>query len=116
MIEFGTMYKQRDILLIPIPFTDLTSRKKRPVLVLSKDNYNKVNEDIIVSAITSRVEDRNYSIIIENKDFEEGNLKIKSMIRVDKIYTLSQQIVIKKFGHLNINCFNKVKNEVNKLI
>ncbi len=29
------MYKQRDILLIPIPFTDLTAQRRRPVLVVS---------------------------------------------------------------------------------
>lgn len=46
------MYKQGDILLIPIPFTDLTSTKKRPVLVLSKDDYNSKTDDVIVSAIS----------------------------------------------------------------
>lgn len=34
------MYKQGDILLISIPFSDLSSNKKRPVLVLSNDDYN----------------------------------------------------------------------------
>ena len=46
------MHNQGDVLLIPIPFSDLSSVKKRPVLVLSNDNYNKVTDDIIVVAIT----------------------------------------------------------------
>lgn len=49
------MHKQGDILLIPIPFTDLTSSKRRPVLVVSNDEYNKVTRDIVVAAITSNL-------------------------------------------------------------
>jgi mRNA interferase MazF len=56
------MYKQGDILLISVPFTDLTSSKKRPVLVLSNDEFNYKSEDIIVAAITSNVNDNPYSV------------------------------------------------------
>lgn len=33
------MPKQGDIVLIPVPFTDLSSTKRRPVIVVSNDNY-----------------------------------------------------------------------------
>jgi mRNA interferase MazF len=62
MMRYGTMYKQGDILLISVPFTDLTSSKKRPVLVLSNDEFNYKSEAIIVAAITSNVNDNPYSV------------------------------------------------------
>ena len=90
------MYKQGDIVLIPIPFTDLSSNKKRPVLIVSSDDYNKITDDLIVAAITSNIAKN--SVIITDNDLDEGNLLHKSCVRADKLYTLVQSIVIKKFG------------------
>lgn len=109
------MLKQGDIVLIPIPFTDLSSNKKRPVLVLSNDLYNKKMKDIVVVAITSNLEDKEYGIRIKTEDLSEGELKVESLIRSDKIYTLSQDIIIKKFGVVEDYIIDKVINEIGKL-
>jgi len=41
------MYSKGEIVLIPVPFTDLSATKKRPVLVVSNDTHNAKtqNED-----------------------------------------------------------------------
>ncbi|MDI3477015.1 MAG: mRNA interferase MazF [Thermoanaerobacterium sp.] len=116
MMRYGTMYKQGDILLIPIPFSDLTSSKKRPVLVLSNDDYNDKTDDVIVAAITSNITRRDYTVLISNRDMQEGNLHVDSCVRVDKIYTLSQNIVINKFGRVKPEVLNKIKEKLNKII
>ena len=33
--------KQREMVLIPIPFSDLKSKKRRPVIVISNNIYNQ---------------------------------------------------------------------------
>lgn len=86
------MYNQGDILLIPVPFTDLTSTKKRPVLVISNDRYNRKTNDILVAAITSNVTEKDYTVLISKLDLDVGDLKVDSCIRVDKIYSLSQEL------------------------
>ena len=88
--------KQIEMVLIPIPFSDLRSKKKRPVIVISNDSYNQKTEDIVVVAVTSNIEKKEWTILITKNDMEEGNLPTDSMIRVDKIYSLSQLIVVKR--------------------
>lgn len=110
------MYKQGDILLIPIPFTDLTASKKRPVLVLSNSLYNKTTKDIVVVAITSNVESKEYAVLFSKDDMKEGTLKVDSCIRADKIYTLSQDIIVKKFGSINDNVLSHVKEKISLLL
>ncbi len=109
------MHKQGDILLIPIPFSDLTTNKKRPVLVLSNTKYNSKTSDIVVTAITSNIEDKEYSVLVTQNDLSDGELLVDSLIRVDKIYTLSKNIVLKKFGHVKIEKIIEVKKKLNDL-
>ncbi|WP_018085996.1 type II toxin-antitoxin system PemK/MazF family toxin [Desulfurispora thermophila] len=110
------MYKRGDILLIPIPFSDLTSHKKRPVLVLSNDNYNARTQDIVVVAITSNLTAKDYVVMLTRSDLDEGVLKVDSCIRVDKIYTLSQNIVISKFGVVKKHIIDAVREKLHELI
>lgn len=109
------MYKQGDIVLIPFPFSDLSSTKKRPVLVLSNSVYNQVHKDFVVAAITSNVTERDYLVLITGEDLAEGQLKVESGIRTDKIFTFSQQIVVKKFGHICPDKMNDIRAKLNEL-
>lgn len=64
------MFNQGDILLVPIPFSDLSSSKKRPVLVLSNNEYNSKTNDIVVAAITSNIITKDYTILLTTEDKE----------------------------------------------
>jgi mRNA interferase MazF len=109
------MYRQGDILLIPFPYSDLSATKQRPVLVLSNSSYNMTHHDLVVAAITSNITDREYIIIFTTADLDEGQLRVESGIRSDKIYTFSNRIVIKKFGHLRHEIFAEVKQQLGNL-
>jgi len=110
------MYSQGDILLVPMPFTDLSSRKKRPVLVLSKNDYNHGADDLIVAAITSHIDSKPYTVMLTKNDMADGKLKVDSCIRADKIYTLSKEIVIKRFGKATQEITEKTKNKVREVM
>ena len=110
------MHKQKDIVLVPIPFTDLSSIKKRPVVIISQDNYNSQSRDVVVAAITSNLSYRNdYSIIIDSENLSEGFLPKQSMVRCDKIYTISGDIIVKRFGVISHETFIVIKTKIDEL-
>ena len=108
------MYNSGDIVLIPVPFSDLSSSKKRPVLVISNNSYNTAKPDMIVVAITSNVSQQGISI--SSSDMTTGQLPKPSVIRSDKVYTLDQKIVIKSIGQLSSSIVMSAKNELIKFI
>lgn len=110
------MPEQGDILLVPIPFTDLPSQKRRPVIVITNNSYNKRTTDIVVVAMTSNPVDANYSFAITSEDLTKGTLNHPGKVRVDKIYTLSQSIVAKTFGRVNEKILERIRKELQALV
>jgi mRNA interferase MazF len=100
---------QRDIVLIPIPFTDLTSNRRRPAIVLSNDAYNTSTSDMVVVAMTSNPINVPFSFWIEQKVLEQGKLNRPGKVRTDKIYTLSQLLIAKIFGRVAKTVLDKIR-------
>ena len=47
-------YHFGDVIVVPFPFTDQSSTKRRPAVVVSSDAYHRERPDIILMAITSQ--------------------------------------------------------------
>jgi mRNA interferase MazF len=77
-------YLQRDLLLVPVPFSDLTSHKIRPVVVLSNDRYNADEADLLVVGVTSNPLPRPYTIPLDTAQLDEGTMRRPSLVRADK--------------------------------
>ncbi len=69
---FTTAYRQGDIVLVPFPFTDLTSAKRRPALVVSPDSFNQHSQHLILLAVTSHLSGDENIIALQESDFLEG--------------------------------------------
>ena len=94
----GIVYHRGDVVLIPFPFTDLSSVKTRPVVVLSTDGYANKTGNIIVAMITSVEYTSPYDCPIS--DWKSANLLAPSWVRV-KIATLDPKLVRFQPGKLN---------------
>jgi mRNA interferase MazF len=108
------VYKRGEIVLVPVPFSDLSSSKRRPVLIISNTPHNATNRDMVVVAITSNISQN--GIVIGARDLIVGQLPQTSTIRYEKIYTLEQNIVIKQIGMLSKIVVEKVVEKINGLI
>jgi mRNA interferase MazF len=90
-----TRYKRGDIVLVSFPFTDLTSSKRRPALVISPDAFNDRGEDLVLVAITSQEPD-DRALGITQADLADGTLPKPSYVKVEKIFTLHTALVLKR--------------------
>jgi len=106
--------KTGNIILVPFPFSEITNIKVRPAVVISttKDKY----EDVIVSAISSVIPDSISAneIIIESNSI--NNLRVKSVLKVDRIVTIKKESVIAMIGSLSENELNLFKSVFKDLV
>ncbi len=102
----GTFTKG-DIVIFPFPYTDLTSTKIRPCLVMSEE----MGEDIILCQITSST-DNKYSIELKTNETVNGTLSINSFIRTNMLFTASKSQISKKICKLKKEKYSKVVSKI----
>ncbi len=89
MFAFGT------IVLTRFPFTDLSGDKRRPALVVSRDNDRRP-PDLVVCFITSIP--RTDPDMAPLAATPGTGLKILSVVRFDKLATLDRTVITGKLG------------------
>jgi mRNA interferase MazF len=91
---------QGDIVLVPFPFADLTGRKMRPAVIVSSDPQGS---ELVLAFITSVLTNRSprgaeVELLRSDAEFTISGLKADSLIRMDKLVTLSTSIVTRRLG------------------
>ncbi len=104
------MYDQRDLILIPFPYSDLTGNEQRPALIVSNNKINKTN-DRICCLVTRKIHEDN--IEITEKDFEYGRLIFKSSVKPHRIFTIHKKIIKKKLCTISKYFHNKILDKIN---
>lgn len=104
-----------DVVVVPFPFTDKTTTKRRPALVLSEANsFNKHIAHSVLAMITS-ASNSDWPLDIEIKDIDSAGLPFPSIVRM-KLFTLGNQLVIRKAGALGENDRKAVTNALRSLL
>ena len=95
-----TRYKKGDVVLVPFPFSDQTTSKRRPAVIISSDTYNDTSQDILIMAITGQTRGRMGigEFLIEN--WPGAGLLKPSAVK-SAISTIEQRLVVKKLGSLS---------------
>jgi mRNA interferase MazF len=116
MMRNGITLNQGELVLIPVPFTDLSSQKRRPVILISNTNYNRISRDVLVVAVTSNLTALPHSLLLANEDLSSGTLNRPSMIRADKIYALEKTLIVKSFGIVKPEVVERICSEIQAIL
>jgi mRNA interferase MazF len=87
--------KKGDIILVPFPFTDLSGSKLRPALVLVEEG-----DDVVAAFISTILRERFESDYFVKMN-EKNCLRKDSLIKLNKLATLSHDLIKGKIGELS---------------
>ncbi len=94
-MAFTIMCETGDVVLVRFPFTDLTSQKRRPVLVVSPNEFSLHHGDIVVVPLTSCRQEHGFCL---GKWREAGLVKptwLKALVA-----TVAKSLVEKRLGKI----------------
>ncbi len=101
-----------DIVVLPFPFSDLSSAKRRPAVIVAE----LIGDDLIVCQITSQSRSDGYSISIGAADFSVGGLKQESYARPNRLFTANSSIVLYKAATLTADRMDEITAKIIEIV
>ena len=89
-----------DVVLVPFPFTNQTTSKQRPAVIVSKNDYAISRPDVVLMAITSQIQSPLGFAETFLTDWQHANLLKPSVVK-PVFTTFEQNLVIKQLGTLS---------------
>jgi mRNA interferase MazF len=96
------------VVLVRFPFSDLSSSKFRPAVVLASAG----RDDWILCQITGNPYTDSEAVQITDRDFETGSLQRVSYARPAKLFTANSSLMEIEVGRLKAAAFSKAVNAV----
>ena len=109
-------YSFGDVVLVPFPFTNHATSKKRPAVVVSSSSYNQHRPDVIVMAITSQLL-RPVGAVgdVLLADRSGAGLPKPSLVK-PVVATLEQALILRKLGTLQQADLQSVRDALKQII
>jgi mRNA interferase MazF len=95
-----TSFDFGDVLLVPFPFSNQTTVKKRPAVVVSSRAYNISRPDLIILALTSQPAASNLFGGTSLSNWKGAGL-LKPSVFKPILATIEKSLVIQKMGRLH---------------
>lgn len=106
------MFKQGDIIAVRYPFSDDPGKSKlRPAVIISNERSNDLDQDFIISPITTTLRDTPFSFVLNEKDLISP-LPRNSEVRCNKFATIRQNLIVAKISGINAESLSTLLNMV----
>lgn len=104
-----------DIVVVPFPFADLHTSKKRPALVLNSVHSKTLPDLITIAMITSQIDAEKIPGDCFLSDWSGAGLLHPSKIRLSKLATIEPSLIVQKLGTLSRKDLPLLRKEMKKL-
>jgi mRNA interferase MazF len=104
-----------DVILVPFPFTDQTTSKQRPAVVISTTAYNTARADIILMAITSQFRESAGVGEVWLTGWKAAGLLKPSAVK-PVVATLEQRLIIRQLGSLDVEDIQALRAAIADII
>ena len=93
-------FQRGDVIPVPFPFSDLSTTKVRPAVVLSSDQYHSTEPDLLLAALTSQVTRATGPFDYRLSDWRSAGLRFPSALK-PVLATLDPARVVHRIGALS---------------